>query len=293
MTFWILMLLAIALQAAGQVLQKHRVAIRVPGVTLGSVLRRPLAFFGVLVRDPLWMISHMCNGAGAILGIQLISRVDLTVFKSLWELQVLMVVAAGALLLRERLTRVEIFGILVMTAGTVLLAATGVEVSGSTATTAMNLAVVGCAVGALGLLALAARRWPKRLTAELTLALAVGVLYGCGSVLTKGATGLVKAELGHFSLLDRATLAALLRQIEFGLAVLTVGIGIVLLQTAFSVGRVSVVAPLTLIGGLLLPILVGFVLLGERLDLARAAAVMAMGSGTVLLGLRQLPPRAR
>ncbi len=46
MTFWILMLLAIALQAAGQVLQKHRVAIRVPGVTLGSVLRRPLAFFG-------------------------------------------------------------------------------------------------------------------------------------------------------------------------------------------------------------------------------------------------------
>ncbi len=286
MTVWVLVLAAIALQAAGQVVQKQRVAKRAPNVSLADVVRRPGRFFGALLRDPAWVASHGCNFAGALLGLQAVAMLDLTVFKSLWQLQSLLVVLAGALLLREHLLGIEVLGIGVMLAGAGLLASAGIETSGGVATTGMNLAFVGTAVASLSLLGLASRRWPARVTPEIALALAAGVLFGCGDVLTKGATGLVKARLGSFSLVEPQTALALVAQPEFALAILAVGSGLVLLQTAFSTGRVSVVGPLTGVGGLALPMVVGFAFLGERVDASRAGAVAAMAAGTVLLGLR-------
>lgn len=213
---------------------------------------------------------------------------DLSVFKSLWQLQSLLVVLAGALLLREHLMRVEALGIAVMLAGALVLAASGVEESGTPASTQANLTFVSGAAAALALLAAGSRWWPARVTPEIALALSVGVLFGLGDVMTKGATALVESEGSAFRLTDPQSLLVLVTRVEFLLAVASVGAGLLLLQTAFAVGRVSVVGPLTGIGGLLLPIVVGLAFLGERMDPGRLIALGLMAGGTLLLGAREL-----
>lgn len=290
-----LLVVASALQAAGVVLQKQRVAARVPNVSIGEVTRSLSAFFGPLLRDPYWLLGCLLSLTGAIAGLQALSAMDLSVLKALGKLETLFVVLAGVAFLGERLRPTEAAGVLLLVAGAVVLSLRSGEPSGIAAGRQAYLALVAVASGLLMLLAFARRSRVLRDRPEIALAAAAGILFGTGDTLTKGATDVVKANGagGEFSVVERASMAGLFGTPELGVAIAAYVVASILIQAAFSVGRVSVIGPVTAIGGLLLPIAFGMVVLDESATGDRLAASAAIALGTLLLSRRAAPGGTR
>jgi drug/metabolite transporter (DMT)-like permease len=270
-----------ALQAAGNALQKQRVATHVPNASLAGLARRPGAFFAPLLRDPAWLAGGVLIVAGALVGLQALASLDLSVLKALGRLETLLMVVAGVVLLGERLRPGELAGLAVLLAGTALLALHGGGASGRPATREAHLALVASVAAVL---ALCASR-PRAQRSELGLATAAGLLFGTGDILVKGATARV-AVPGGFRVLESTSLAGLAQTPEFALAIIGYLAGAILLQAAFSVGRVSVIGAVTTLGSVALPIAFGLLVLGEDASAERLAGMAAIGLGALLLGRR-------
>jgi drug/metabolite transporter (DMT)-like permease len=283
-----LLILSAALQAAGQVLQKHRVATRAPGVPLGQVARRLGAFFRPLLWDPYWLLGGMLGLLGAMAGLQTLSMMDLSVIKTLGRIETLLVVLAGVFLLGERLRVGEGVGVMLLVSGAVLLVQRADETSGVSGTREAHGILVACVVGMLLLLVGWRRLRRSHASSELCLAVAAGFLFGMGDILTKGATEAVKSGAidGGFSVIEPSSMVGLVQTPEFGVAVAAYVGGAILIQAAFSVGRVAVIGPATLIGAMLLPIAFALTVLQEDLTGDRLAGILTIGLGTVLLGLQ-------
>jgi len=204
------------------------------------------------------------------------------VLKSFGRLETLFVVLGGAWFLGERLRRNEWLGVAAMLGGATLLGVGRRPASGLVASTPENLAFFAACAGALVLVALSHRRWPARIRPEIALALAAGLCFGGGDVMMKGVTTLINSRPGGFSVFDGTALAALVRAPEFLLALPGYAAGMVCVQGAFAVGRVSLIGPLLAIGGTLLPIGFGIAVLREELNVWRIAAVVLLLAGAAL-----------
>lgn len=285
-----LLILSAALQAAGNVLQKQRVAARAPNVALGQLARRPGAFFGPLLRDPGWLLGGLLGFAGALLGLQALARMDLSVLKALGRIETLFMILAGVVFLGERLRAGETAGVSILLLGSVLLARRAGDPSGGTAPRAAYLALAAGVASGLALLACARRAREGPVRPELALAAGAGFLFGTGDILTKGATDVVEAGLaGGFRVAELASMRGLVRTPEFALAIAAYVGGAILAQAAFSVGRVSVIGPVMAIAGLLLPVGFGLVVLQEDATGARLAGLVAIALGSALLGAGPRP----
>jgi len=290
-----LLVASAALGAAGSVLQKQRVASRTPEVPLGTILRRSGAFFGLLLRDPGWLLGAVFGLAGAITGLQALAWLDLSVTKALGRLETVFVILLGVAILGERIRTTEVVGIALLLAGATLLTAHGVPASAGRASRETHAAL---AAGVAGFVAVAGflARSGTRIRPELALAAAAGTLFGMADVLTKGATRIVSASSanGGFSVASPSSMMALLTTFEFAPALVGYIVGVVLVQAAFSVGRVSVIGPVTAIGSLLLPIAFGILALGENANGPRlgGTAVILLGS-LVLTRSGGLSPESR
>lgn len=278
---------ALVAQAAGNVLQKHAVASRMPGLTLRQTGRRLGAVLGALFGSRLWLSGLLLLTVGGAFGLQALSMVDLSVVKAFGRLEHLFVALAGVAFLGERLARREWTGVLALIAGGMVLGATGARVTGAAATTASNLAFPAAGGVLLVALILARRAWPGRLRPEISLALAAGILMGAGDVLVKGATALARAETGDFSVLEGASWAALAGTVEIPVAVALYLAGSVLVQVAYANGRVSVISPVISVGSTVPPMAFGLAVLSESADPARL-----LGMALLLYGGWRLLPRS-
>jgi drug/metabolite transporter (DMT)-like permease len=287
-----LLILSAALQAAGSVLQKQRVATHVPNVALAQLTRRPAAFFGPLLHDWRWLLGFLLVVGGALVGLQALAVMDLSVLKALGRLETLFVILAGVAFLGERLRPGEGFGLLLLLAGAVLLGLGSGRTSGAAAPREAHLVLAAGAFSLTALLVFARRTRSERLRPELALGAAAGLLFATGDILTKGATDVVKAGAagGGFSVVESASMLGLVGTPEFALAIAAYVAGSILTQAAFSVGRVSVVGPVMSIGNLLLAIAFGLVVLREDPTADRLAGIATIVLGTALLGRR--PPAA-
>jgi uncharacterized membrane protein len=287
-----LLVVSAALQAAGTVLQKHRVSVRRPGVSLGDLTRRFGGFFRPLVRDPYWVAGGLLGLVGALVGLQALAALDLSVVKALGRIETLFVIGAGVVLLRERVRGHEAIGLLLLLAGSLAMAFRAGEVTGDPASLRSHLILVGGVTVGLAALAVASRRG-QHLAPEIVLAASAGILFGTGDILVKGATSLVK-QGGDFSVVESASMGGLVQTPEFGIAVLSYVTGGILMQAAFSVGRVSVIGPVAAIGGLVLPIAFALAVLREDAGGDRVAGMVAIALGIAFLGFgpRSVPPVA-
>jgi drug/metabolite transporter (DMT)-like permease len=285
-----LIVLASALQGGGTVLQKSRVATRAGGIPLREVARGLRRFFAPLVRDPLWVFGHVLTVCGAMVGVQAFSMADLTVVKSLGRLEIPFIVLAGALLLGERLTWREGLGLALTALGGTFLAASAGTPTGIPTTTATYLAFIAGIAGLVAVIGLVQSRIPTRVKPELGLAVTAGLMFGTSDVLLKGATACVMADGGGFSILDTSSMAALASTPELAFALVAYVGGLIVVQAAYSVGRVSFIGPALGLSGSLLPILFGVGVLRESVRGDRLAAIAVMLVGAAFLTTRASAP---
>jgi uncharacterized membrane protein len=282
-----LTILMSALQAVGQAMQKHGIATQLPQITLRQLLSQLGEFLGAMLTNWVWVVGFLFTVVGSIVGVQAISMGDLSVVKPLIKLQDVFVVLIGVAILRERLVSREWIGVGVMLAGAAVLTVGAGPSTNIVPGTMTSMMLFLATIVLTGLLYVLHRRWPARFTAEFALALGAGLLFGVGDLMVKASTGIVKHEIGSFSVLHGAAIKAALATPELQINIVVNLIGFMMVQTAFSNGRVSFIGPLVGLGATLFPVLAGFAVFDERPYPVRVIGIAAMMVGTAFLISRE------
>lgn len=230
-----------------------------------------------LVTDWRWMSGTAGSVLGWLLFIRATSIGEISVIQPLMSTGDLLLVVMAVVFLKERLGRREVLGLVVTIAGAMGLAWGAREVPGGEWHWGPLGGLLLCTVGGATLMVLYARR---REAKEVPLALAVGLLFGTGAVMTEAWTA--AAQPGW-----RAALHPLLA----GLMAANV-MGLVLIQAAFQRGRAAVIVPVHLAVGNAVALAGGAWLFHEPLSIDRVSSVLIIAVGAALLQGRaaQLEP---
>ena len=219
-------------------------------------LRKPVASLRALFAHRRWLVGFLVGIGGWALYVVALRLAPL----SLVQAASAGGIAILALLVPERLTRAERAGVVVATAGLLLLA---ISLAGSNAGghgTALGVAAwLGASAAAAACIA--------ALRTGAALGTAAGILYGAGDVATKAAAG------GRFLFVPPLFAAH--------------GLAFACLQLGFQRGRaLSTIGPATLLTNSL-PIAAGIVLFAEPAAPLRVAAFVLVVAGAVLLAATQ------
>lgn len=278
---YVLLTLASSLvYATATALQKHGIATRLPALALEEVLSRFGELLAAMLKNRVWLLGFAVVPLGFGLEIQAASMGDISVVRPLSRVESAFSVLIGVALLGERLALREGVGLFAMIAGALVLTLEP-EPERAFVPDAASTALALLAAGALvaGLLVAQSRR-PDWVAPEYGLAAVAGLAFGLADIMMKLGTSVVKETTGSFQIASAQTAGLLLRSPEFWLFVAIAIAAFLVLQIAYSHGRLSVIVPVAGIAGTLLTVLLGSTLLREPLSPGRV-----LGVGVMLVGI--------
>jgi drug/metabolite transporter (DMT)-like permease len=236
--------------------------------------------FLTLLRRPLWWAGTAAAVAGYIFQALALAKGSLLLVQPLLVSALLFALPLSARLANRRVTRGEWAWAVVLTAALavfVLLARTRPgDYEASLPSSAFVAVICTVAVGACVGVAFRTMGWKR----AVSLALAVGVLFGVVAVLTK---------LVMYTLIHEGVRTLLLTPVPYLLVVIGV-LATFLQQSAFHAGSLQTSVPTMLVLEPVIAVLLGAVVLGEDLDVSRLDAALitistvAMAAATIALG---------
>jgi drug/metabolite transporter (DMT)-like permease len=265
----VLSLAAAICYAAGIVMQYHEAHQAPDRLFLSPRL------LGTLARHPLWLAGLAVMFAGQGLQAVALDHGDLSVVEPALTLSLLFAIPLSAAWRRERVSRIDWTGAVLVCAGLGLLLGVGAPTSGhSNMPDSDWLIVVAGAWGATALLIVLGTRcrWPAPRAAMI--GAASGVLFGLQDALTPSCLHLLTRHP-----------AQLLISWQFYLFWVTAIYGIVLMQSAYKAGPLTAGLQTMTIGEPIAGMLIGIFALGERLGTTPTAlALEALGAVVMILG---------
>jgi drug/metabolite transporter (DMT)-like permease len=276
-----LMLLSTSMMNLGAVLQKKAVDA-LPAFDATPVLESVRAVLGT----PLWLLGWGMATFAIVLNMVALGLADISIIQPLNGFGLVVLVLASRWLLGERMDTLAAAGVGLVVAG---VAAVGFTLPESRvfadAGTLLAVYAQPVAIGSLaGFALLAGLAWvaARRLLrwAGILLAFAAALCSVVGLSFSKGYFGLLALEgLGPVLGSGRPWL----------LLVLLLGFSVtamLLQQLSFQKGRAVVVTPVFAAASVVLPLLVGWLVFGERLPVATLAGPALIVLGVVLIGMR-------
>lgn len=230
-----------------------------------------------LVTDWRWMLGFASTVVGWLLFVQATAIGDISLVQPLMSAGDLLLILMAVVFLKERLHGIEWLGVFATVVGAAALAWEP-ESSAIGAFSLVRLfAVIGVAVLMGSAVMLAGR---GRRQSEIFIAIAVGLCFGAGSVLTKAMTvrtAVPGQEMVSWMILIDPLLPAV---------VIANVLGLVLLQAAFQRGRAAVIVPLQLALANALTVIGGIVVFAETITTLRGIGIVLIVGGTALLHLK-------
>ena len=253
--------LASVLQQRAAARQPHHLAKR-----MGLLVR--------LVRQPLWLVGNLADGAGYVFQFLALRRGSLALVEPLMVAGLLFALPLGALLDHRRLTARQWAAGLTVVAGLAMFLIVSRPGPGRPHATAVQWTGLTVLVAAAALAALGLGRGSATRRA-LVLAAGAGVVYGYTSAVTE--------RTGH--LLNRGVVHAAGSWAPYALVVSGV-IGMVLAQSAFQAGHLRLSLPLLTVVQPLVAIAIGRFVFGEHISSHGAAGVgEVLGIGLMIAGV--------
>ena len=195
-----------------------------------------------------------------------------------------MVVSAivGVVWLKEKISALEWFGILMVFAGVVLVSVAG---GGKTAVLPQNTNLLIFFVAVTSLAAAAFGLGKAGISLEFSLALSAGLVFGLANVAAKLMTMRFEAEIGSSNLFQIAAVKSIFTDYPVILVVVANVIASIFYQTAFANGRASIVAAIGTIVGNTVPIIAAITILGEQVNPLHGAGIVIVLVGAFVLAV--------
>lgn len=237
-----------------------------------------LAGFRAHLGSALWWTGMSAAAGGWLLLVQAIALGEVGVVQPLMSLGDLLLVAASVVFFRERLARAEWLGVVLTLAGAGVLSGQARIV----ATRDVWWPGFALFFGALAVLGAVLLHRIRIRRTETPLALAVGIAFGSGALLTELMTAASGARSDWTGVLNPALPAVLAANAA----------GIVLLQAAFRHGRAAVVVPVQLSVINVVVVAGARMIFGEPATAPKVLGVALIAVGAGLLGRAGRPSEA-
>lgn len=220
-----------------------------------------------------WMLGYASTIMGWLLFVKATEIGELSLIQPLVSVGDVFLVFMAIIFLKERLAKLEWVGLFLIVIGAAAITSDVKEIKIITINWINILIFNGIAIFVWLLLMLG----KKGKNAEISLALAVGVLFGVGGILTK----LMTAYLEQHGLKLESFYFAW--NPIFPLMVAANIYGLVLLQMAFQNGRAAVIIPvqLAVVNGM--SVLAGMILFSETISVYRIGCILFIIFGTIVL----------
>jgi drug/metabolite transporter (DMT)-like permease len=248
----------------------------------------PVALTRTVLRDSAWLIGFALMACGLVLQVIALTLAPVSVAQPVLSSGVVILVVASAVVLRERLGRLELSCVIavVVAIGAIALSASGSagrvghQANGALiAAVAIPTCLIALAIGAVSL-----RQGPqgKRTVpgTGVTYGVAAGLLYGVAALALKALSG---AIVHHTGGVGGLALVVLISPYPY-LTVACSAVALLIFQTGLQRCRVSIVGPVSNITGSAFFLIAGTWLFGERLPADPGALVLRIG-GILLAGV--------
>ena len=274
----------------GTVMQKHGMAKAFPKILLRDFLRQIGPVLKTLITNWLWTVGLVLFIGGGMLFMTAQGRAGITRVLPITCLTGAVAALIGVAFLKEKVAPVEWAGIGLVFAGVIVVA----QAAGGTESVIPGngaLLLFTAATAILTVAALLARR--LGFTAEITLSVSAGLIFGLCNLMQKLMTQRVIAHVGGDFTLARLDVW-LAGVSDYPLYIVVFGgiFGSVFFQTAFASGRASVVSPVVTIISNVLPIVAAVTIFGETVRFAHGLGIALVLAGTALLAMRREAPAA-
>lgn len=283
---YLLAMAAAVLLGTGFVLQQ-RVAERAPKAHFLH-----LRLLGDLVRQPRWLVGVAAMVGGQLTSAWVLGHLKLSIAEPLLTSNLIFALILAAILSRQRVTKTELIGAVILSAGVVALALTRAPRSATVSFGSFSYWPAAAGVGVLAYaLVQAGRRRPGDQRAMLT-GIAAGLVFGISDALTRRTMQLLSAH----------TLAALFTSWPVYCLVAAGFVGILLLESAFNAGPLRASLPGIAAAEPVSGIVLGMVVFADPVFVSpgmlalRAAGIAALIIGVIMVArapvlssLRKLP----
>jgi drug/metabolite transporter (DMT)-like permease len=243
--------------------------------------RRAIALLRTVLLDPAWMIGFALMSCGLGFQVVALTLAPVSVVQPVIGSGVVILVVLSAVVLRERLGRLELGCVLVVVVAISAIALSATGAAGQVGHQASGLLITGVAVPTcLAALAIASTSL-RTSTHGRHRAPAIGVAYGLSSGLLYGvATLALKALSGdifhHTARVTDVVLAVLTSPYPY-LTVACSAVALLIFQTGLQRCRVSIVGPVSNITGSVFFLIAGTWLFGERLPTNPVGLALRLG----------------
>lgn len=243
--------------------------------------RRAVALARTLLLDPAWMIGFALMACGLGFQVVALTLAPVSVVQPVIGSGVVILVVLSAVVLRERLGRLELGCVLAVVAAIAAIALSAEGAAGRVSHQASGLLITGVAVptcvvaliaGAVALSAPAGGKHRVPATG-VSYALAAGLLYGVATLALKALSGALFHHSGHLTELVVTVLSSPYPY----LTVVCSAVALVIFQTGLQRCRVSIVGPVSNITGSVYFLVVGTWLFSERLPANPAELALRVG----------------
>ena len=272
----------------GTVMQKYGMAGAFPKITLREFFRQIGPVLKKLVANWIWTAGMALMIGGGMVFMTAQGRAGITAVLPITCLTGAVAALIGVAFLKEKVAAVEWAGIGLVFAGVVAVAqAAGEAESVIPGNGALLLFTAATAI--LTVAALLARRLGY--TAEMTLSVSAGLIFGLCNLMQKLMTQRVLAHVGgDFTLARFDVWIAGISDYPVYIVIFGNILGGVFFQTAFANGRASVVSPVVTILSNVLPIVAAVTIFGESVRFAHGLGIGLVLFGTALLAMRREAP---
>jgi drug/metabolite transporter (DMT)-like permease len=262
--------------------------------------RHPVALARTVLRDPAWLIGFALMACGLVLQVTALTLAPVSVAQPVLSSGVVILVVASAVVLRERLGRLELGCVLAVVVAIGAIALSAADSAGRVGHQANGLLIAAVAVPAcviavvLGVFSL--RQDPQgRGTlpgTAVSYGVAAGLLYGVAALALKALSGTIVHHAGGVSGL---VLAVVISPYPY-LTVACSAVALLIFQTGLQRCRVSIVGPVSNITGSTFFLIAGTWLFGERLPADPGALALRIGgillAGAAVVALSMQPASA-
>jgi drug/metabolite transporter (DMT)-like permease len=260
-----------------------KITVREFFLQIGSILK-------TLLTNWVWTLGLVIMVSGGLLFTTALGNAGITKILPIVCLTGVVAAFVGVAFLKERVATIEWIGIALILLGVVLVsqAESGVESHMPTNAALLSFTAVTVLLTAFSLLL-------RRLgvTAEVSLSVSAGLVFGMANLMLKLATQRAVADTGlEFTPTDAAVWAAVFTDYPMYLVLAANIVASVFFQTAFANGRASVVSPVVTIISNVVPIIAALIVFGESVQVLHALGIFVVLGGTALLAMKKEVPAA-
>jgi len=232
---------------------------KVPLLTPSDFIKRPVWTVRQLISSKFWVVGTIAGFLSLLIQFLFIAYADLTLVAPLLNLNMLVVILIGVFILKEKITRLELIGVIFLLTGFFVMA-----VEQNIKTYNLDIMMLYLYVALASLLGIIFMAIPKRLSSsqksyETMFATSAGILYGISSTYVNA---IIVLGLLSFSLSGTAGIM-LIANIHFWIFIILNQLAYIAYQSALSHGRSSIVYLAMNSTGLLVPVIAGILVFQE------------------------------